>query len=282
MMAFLPIVPPGWSDTTGIRLADAVGRVSRRIEPRAQTPEDLVYVALANAGSPDCTVPSPDEKAIRLAPDDRRNTMLARLLPRETSFFDLFERHAGLTVAGTRELVSLVSTGANITAKAKRIKEIEHEADTATHQCVEALHKTFVTPIDRYDIHRLISRMDDVMDFVEAASDRISLYELREMTQDVKDLADVLARSAVEVEQAIKLLRNMKNADAIRRKCIDINRLENEGDTVLRGALAKLFKTEKDPITIIKWKEIYELLEAATDRCEDVANIIEGVVLEHG
>jgi predicted phosphate transport protein (TIGR00153 family) len=208
--------------------------------------------------------------------------MLARLLPRETSFFDYFEQHAGLTVLGTRELVSLVSTAANIMPKAKRIKEIEHEADTVTHQCVEALHKTFVTPIDRNDIHRLISRMDDVMDFVEAASDRISLYDLREMTQEVRDMADILARSAVEVEAVVKLLRNMKHAAAIRQKCIDINRLENEGDTVLRAALAALFRTEKDPITVIKWKEIYELLEAATDRCEDVANIIEGVVLEHG
>jgi uncharacterized protein len=208
--------------------------------------------------------------------------MLGRFLPREMSFFDLFEHHAALTVLGTSAFVSLVTTGANLGPKAKRIKEIEHEADTVTHQCVEALHKTFVTPIDRYDIHRLISRMDDVMDLVEAASDRISLYELLTMTQEVKDLSDVLSRSAVEVEAAIKLLRNMKHADAIRQKCIDINRLENEGDAVLRSALAKLFRTEKDPITVIKWKEIYELLEAATDRCEDVANIIEGVVLEHG
>jgi uncharacterized protein Yka (UPF0111/DUF47 family) len=184
--------------------------------------------------------------------------MFGRLLPRETSFFDFFERHAALTVEGTKEFLSMVSTGANVEGKAKRIKEIEHETDVITHHCVEALHKTFITPIERDDIHRLITKMDDVMDFVEAAAERISLYEISQMTQEVKDLADVLVRAAEEVFG-----------------------LENDADAILRKAVARLFKEERDPITIIKWKEIYEFLEVATDRCEDVANIIEGVVLEH-
>jgi len=208
--------------------------------------------------------------------------MFGRLLPRETSFFDFFEKHAATTVQGAEEFLSLASTGANVVAKAKRIKEIEHECDTITHHCVEALHKTFITPIERDDIYRLIGKMDDIMDYVEAAAERIALYKLSQMTTDVKDLADVLVRATKELEAAIKLLRDMSNAEAISRKCIDINRLENEADVVLRSALAKLFRTEKDPIAVIKWKEIYELLEAATDRCEDVANIIEGVALEHG
>ena len=150
-----------------------------------------------------------------------------------------------------------------------------------THHCVEALHKTFITPIERDDIYRLITKMDDIMDFVEAASERIALYEIKDMTPEVKDLADVLVRAAEEVAHACSLLRNMKNAEAIIKDCIDINRLENEADAILRNAVARLFKEEKDPITIIKWKEVYEHLENATDRCEDVANIIEGVVLEH-
>jgi len=207
--------------------------------------------------------------------------MFGRLLPRETSFFDFFEQHAGLTLQGAREFLSLVTTGANVGAKAKRVKEIEHETDVITHHCVEALHKTFITPIERDDIHRLITRMDDIMDFVEAAAERIVLYEIREMTPEVRDMADVLVRAMVEVEQALKGLRDTKNADMVVKKCIDINRLENEGDAILRNAVARLFKEEKDPITVIKWKEIYENLESATDRCEDVANIIEGVVLEH-
>jgi predicted phosphate transport protein (TIGR00153 family) len=207
--------------------------------------------------------------------------MFGRLLPRETSFFDFFERHAAMTVLGCEELLGLATTGANIPARAKRIKEIEHECDTITHHCVEALHKTFITPIERDDIYRLISKMDDVMDYVEAAAERIALYKLTVMPGDLRDLADVLLRASKELEQALKLLRNLENAEAITKKCIDINRLENEADAILRAAVARLFDEEKDVLTVIKWKEIYENLENATDRCEDVANIIEGVVLEH-
>ncbi|MBL8625523.1 MAG: DUF47 domain-containing protein [Myxococcales bacterium] len=207
--------------------------------------------------------------------------MFGRFLPKETSFFDFFEQHAALTVEGTKEFLSLVTTGANIETKAKRVSDIEHETDVITHRCVEALHKTFITPIDRDNIHRLITRMDDVMDFVEAAAERIALYELTVMTTDVRDLADVLVRAAQQVELATKGLRNLKDPQSILKQCIDINRLENESDQILRRAVAKLFKEEKDPIMVIKWKEVYENLENAADRCEDVANIIEGVILEH-
>ncbi len=207
--------------------------------------------------------------------------MFGRFLPKETSFFDFFEQHAALSVEGCKELLSLTLTGANITAKAKRIKEIEHETDVITHRCVEALHKTFITPIERDDIYRLITRMDDITDFVEAASERFVLYEIKEMTPEVKDLADILVRAAEQVVVAVHGLRNMKNAKPVLQACVDINRLENDADTILRRAIARLFREERDPITVIKWKEIYEDLETATDRCEDVANIIEGVVLEH-
>ena len=207
--------------------------------------------------------------------------MFGRFLPRERSFFDFFDQHAALTLEGTREFLSLVSTGANIVAKAKRIKEIEHETDVITHRCVEALHRTFITPIERDDIHRLITRMDDVADFVEAAAERMVLYEIKDCTIEVRDLADVLVRSMEEVQKAVRGLRDLKHSKEIVKACIDVNRLENEADTILRNAVARLFKEEKDPITIIKWKEVYENLEMATDRCEDVANIIEGVVLEN-
>ncbi len=207
--------------------------------------------------------------------------MFGRFLPKETSFFDFFEQHAALTVEGTKEFLSLVTTGANIETKAKRISDIEHETDVITHRCVEGLHKVFITPFDRDNIHRLITRMDDVMDYVEAAAERIALYELTVMTSDVRDMADCLYRAAQQVELATKGLRDMRNADAIIKRCIDINRLENEGDTIYHNAVARLFKEEKDPIMVIKWKEIYENLEMAADRCEDVANIIEGVILEH-
>src|SRR6201995_1810741 len=135
--------------------------------------------------------------------------IVRRILPRETSFFDFFEQHAALTIEGTKEFLSLVTTGPNIPAKCRRISDIEHETDTITHRCVEALHKTFITPIDRDSIHRLITKMDDIMDYVEAAAERIELYELTTMTSDVRDLADVLHRSAQQVEQCVRGLRNL-------------------------------------------------------------------------
>ena len=208
--------------------------------------------------------------------------MFGRFLPRETSFFDFFEQHAALTIEGTKEFLSMVTTGANVAAKCRRISDIEHETDTITHRCVEALHKTFITPIDRDSIHRLITRMDDIMDYVEAAAERIELYEIQSMTSDVRDMADVLLRSAQQVELAVRGLRTLKETQQTLKICIDINRLENECDAILRRSVARLFKEEKDPIMVIKWKEIYENLENASDRCEDVANIIEGVILEHG
>jgi predicted phosphate transport protein (TIGR00153 family) len=206
--------------------------------------------------------------------------MLRRLLPKETSFFDFFEQHAELTVDGAKEFVSLVSVAVNIDAKARRIKEIEHETDVITHRCVEALHKTVFTPMDATQIHRLITCMDDVMDCIEAAAERMALYKLREMTPEVGDMARVLLSATQDVLEACRLLRNPKDPQVILKKCVEINRLENEADAILRCAVARLFDQEDNPVMIIKWKEVYESLESAADRCEDVANIIENVVLD--
>lgn len=209
------------------------------------------------------------------------DTFAMRLLPRETSFFDHFEEHGQKTVEGCQAFLRLVENPADALGAAKQIKAIEEACDAVTHRVVESLHRTFITPIDRNDIYRLITVMDDIMDQVEAAAERVALYELRTMTKEVGDLARVLVTSAERVLEAVSGLRNLKNPQVIVEKCVEINRLENEADSLLRGSLARLFREEKDAITIIKWKEIYELLETATDRCEDVANIIEGVVLEH-
>jgi predicted phosphate transport protein (TIGR00153 family) len=207
--------------------------------------------------------------------------MLRRLLPREEDFFGLFERHVALTVEGAREMQRLVQGGQNARVIAARIKEIEHETDVITHACVERLHKTFITPFDRDDIHRLITRMDDVMDYIEAAAISVMLYELVDMTAPARELADVLVRSTEAVAIAVGGLRAVKQSETILKACIEVNRLENEGDEILRNALASLFREARDPLLVLKWKEVYEALENATDRCEDVANIIEGVVLEH-
>jgi hypothetical protein len=204
-----------------------------------------------------------------------------RFLPREESFFDEFEKHAQKTVEGCRVLVEMAQGKVPAAEACPRIKVIESECDQITHHVVERLHKVFITPIDRNDIFRLISKMDDVMDFVEAAAMRIALYEVKSDSKELWDLGRVLLAGAERISEAVAGMRNLKHPELILEKCVEINRLENEADVQLRGVIAKLFKEEKNPIEVIKWKEIFELLETATDRCEDVANIIEGVVLEN-
>ena len=204
------------------------------------------------------------------------------LLPKEYSFFDFFEQHASKCVEGARLLQHLLHNVQNVEALVKEIKEVEHAGDKITHHTIETLHKTFITPIDREEIHQLISVMDDILDYIDAASQRILLYEIAEITPEAQELGEVLLRATEQVQEAVKGLRRLQYPMEMLQTCVEINRLENEGDTALRKGMARLFKESTDPIHIIKWKEIYEFLEEATDACEDVANIIEGVVLEHG
>ena len=205
--------------------------------------------------------------------------MFERLMPREVAFFDYFERLADKILEGCQALVDLLENG-DLVARAKRIKAIEHEGDIITHQCIEMLHKTFITPIDREDIHRLITRMDDILDLAESVAERLSIYDVGAPTDEANQLARVLVFGVERVGRAVRGLRDMRNAPQILAECIEINRIENEADTLLRNAVAKLFRTEKDPLSVMKWKELYEGLEEATDRCEDVANLVEGIVLE--
>jgi predicted phosphate transport protein (TIGR00153 family) len=204
-----------------------------------------------------------------------------RLLPHDASFFAYFEQQGQKTVEGCRAFLEMVNNPTGLDAHAQRVKQIEHECDEITHAVVAGLHRTFITPIDRNDIYRLITKMDDIMDYVEAAADRVALYDIPKMTPEVGELARCLVSSAEHVLGAVTSIRNLGKPNGILQHCIEINRLENLADSILRSALARLFREEKDPIAVIKWKEIYEMLEAATDRCEDVANIIEGVVLEN-
>lgn len=207
--------------------------------------------------------------------------MLERFFRRDTPFFDLFERHAARIVAAAKAFLALAEQGDNFEGRARAIKEIEHEADSITHQCVEALYRTPRVPFGRDEVYRLITRMDDIVDAVEDASERFVLYDITKTTTECRDLATVLLRATEEIAAAIGGLRYVRGDRSVLERCIEINRLENEGDAILRAALGKLFRHEKDPITLIKWKEIYELLESATDRCEDVANIIESVILQN-
>jgi len=208
--------------------------------------------------------------------------MLARLFPSEGKiFFELFERHADKTLEAARLLRTMLNHPKNLSDQARRIKEVEHDGDTITHRAVETLHRTFVTPIDRGDIHRLISRLDDVLDLIEATSERVWLYGIDTIDRDACDLADALVNAVIQVTHAMRGLRDLKDRDTLLQACMEINRYENEGDTLLRGAVARLFQDSKDPLMVIKWKDIYEFLENAIDRCEDVANVVEGVALEY-
>jgi len=208
--------------------------------------------------------------------------MFARLFPSEgKDFFELFERHADKSVEAARLLRTMLQNPTDLADQARRIKQLEHEGDVLTHRAVETLHKTFITPIDRGDIHRLISRLDDVLDLIEATSERVWLYAIDSIDRDACDLADVLVNIVAEMSHAMTGLRDLKRRDAVLQVCMEINRYENEGDTLLRRAVARLFQDSREPLAVIKWKDIYEFLEAAIDRCEDVANVIEGVALEY-
>jgi len=206
--------------------------------------------------------------------------MLRRLLPKKINFFEFFDRHIALTIQGCQELLELAQGGNDLEARAQRIKEIEHASDRVTHECIEALHETFITPVERGDIHRLIKRMDDIVDAVDSAVMRLRLYGITDLREEVQQAANVLVGATTEIANALKLMHDPHNIEAINACCVRIYGFENEGDTVLRKALARLFHDEPNPITVIKWKEIFEILELATDRCEDVANIIQGITIE--
>jgi len=207
--------------------------------------------------------------------------MLEKLMPRADEFFEDFEQLAAATIEGARLLVELLNNGDDIPNRAKAIKAVEHRGDEITHRAITRLHTQFITPFDRGEIHRLLSRIDDVLDLTDAASERLSLYELTPMLPDVRDLADVLLRTTMKMQEAVQGLRNVKHPAIALQRCREVNELENEGDRLLRRALADLFKSGRDPLTVMMWKEILDYVEQAIDRAEDVANVIEGVVLEH-
>jgi predicted phosphate transport protein (TIGR00153 family) len=203
------------------------------------------------------------------------------LLPRELCFFDYFEAHAAKTVEGCQLFLDLARGVEDVPALCAKIKEVESACDQVTHDTVASLHRVFITPIDRNDIHRLITKMDDVMDMVEGAARIIDIYEIREPSVELTNMATTLLASAKLVCEAVKGLRDLKHSQSILDRCVEINRLENESDCQLADAIAHLLRETTDPIAVIKWKEIFETVEMATDSCEDVANVIEGVVMEN-
>jgi uncharacterized protein len=208
--------------------------------------------------------------------------MLEKLMPRSDDFFDDFEKQVAATVEGTKLFKALLEDFTDVPAKVKHIKDVEHRADDITHRAFERLHTQFITPFDRAEIHRLLSRIDDVLDLTDAASERLGLYQITAIIPEARELAQVLVAATETMQEAVRGLRNIKDARTILNACKQINVLENQGDTLLRRGLANLFNSSTfDALSVMKWKEILDLIEDAIDRTEDVANVIEGVVLQH-
>ncbi|MEC4722411.1 MULTISPECIES: DUF47 domain-containing protein [Noviherbaspirillum] len=207
--------------------------------------------------------------------------MFGRLMPNEGKFFDLFIQHGELCVKGAKEMVALMTNFDDLENRVHAIESVEKQADKVTHQTLDLLHKTFITPLDRDDIHKLITRMDDILDLLEDAGQTISLYDIKAITPEAKRLAELCLACTEKVKAAVGLLHNMDNSTQILGICEEIDRLESDADHVMRAAMSKLFRDEPDVRNLIKLKAIYEILETVTDRCEDVANIIEGIIVEN-
>jgi uncharacterized protein len=203
------------------------------------------------------------------------------LMPREDKFFDLFEASAQNVAKSARALKELVDTWENVAQQVDKITELEHEGDAITHRIMEQLHRSFITPFDREDIALLAHSLDDIIDFIQAAADTMLLYKVERPSQTARDLAEVIVQCADEVARGMPFLRQRGKLKQLLEACVEMNRLENVADSIYRAALGELFNSS-DIAGIIKWREIYEQMESATDRCEDVADVLEGVALKHG
>ena len=202
-----------------------------------------------------------------------------RLIPREEKFYADFIALADQLVTAAGLLERMMASDPPDWSLADQIQQVEHDCDTITHEIIQRLNRTFVTPIDREDIHSLAKSLDDVMDAIDAASSVIRRYHVAPVRYGARELAGVIAKSSDQVRMAVAALERKTGVHGL---AVEVNRLENEADRLHDDALRRLFDEEKDPIAIIKWKEVLDFLEEATDRCEDVANVLEGVVVKHG
>ncbi len=196
-------------------------------------------------------------------------------------FFNGFVAHGRATLEAAKLTCLLFDELHNSADLAKSISEFEHQGDKITHETIKRLHETWITPFDRSDIHSLIARMDDVLDLTEAVAERVVLFDMKSTTTEAKELSELLVKCCEGVLRATELLPNLKQSKELLEICVKIGELENDADVVYRRAIAALFKAGNDPLEVMKWRDIYDALETATDRCADVANVIEGVVLEY-
>lgn len=203
------------------------------------------------------------------------------LVPRNYLFYDLFEKAASNLVVASEALTDLLDHFENVEMKTDHIRELEHTGDDVTHELYLQLHQTFVTPLDREDIAALAQRMDDVMDYIEGGATAIKIYGIDEPSPAARSLADLIRLQCLQIERAIGNLRSGSNLRKIQEQLVEIHRLENEADTQFLNASAQLFQQELNAVDIIKWRDIYDQLEAATDSAEQVAHVLEGIVLKH-
>ncbi|HYL46276.1 MAG TPA: DUF47 family protein [Candidatus Limnocylindrales bacterium] len=204
--------------------------------------------------------------------------LLTRILPHEKTYFEMFNQQAENAHQAANALLEMLENFQNPALGADKVESYEHVGDTITHNIMMRLNQTFITPFDREDIHELASKLDDVTDLVDAVATRLSMYRIQTIRPGVVELAKTVAEATAQIVAAVRVL---EKEDHILEHCIEINRLENQADHQCRDLIARLFEEEKDPVQIIKWKEIIETLEFATDKCEDVANVIEGVTLKN-
>jgi predicted phosphate transport protein (TIGR00153 family) len=207
--------------------------------------------------------------------------MKFRIIPREEKFFELFQEQAENAVEAAKVLKDLLENYNDVDQKRLKIEMIENNGDEIAHRIFEKLNLTFVTPMDREDIHALACALDDIVDIINATSQRLQLYNVGTITEDAKLLANIILRATEETAVIATSLNNVKNLGSLKQHWIEVNRLENEADKISRHAIADLFSSNRDPIDVIKWKELYEHLETVTDKCEDVSDIVEGVALKN-
>lgn len=204
-----------------------------------------------------------------------------RLLPREQKFFDLFDQVAEKVVLSAEALEEALADYGHLAATCERVRDLEHQADELVHETMDRLNNTFVTPLDREDIMTLAHVLDDVLDYTESALDRMLLYNIQAPVPLSLEMAKVLVRATQQIRQGVTGLRNFGDIKGILDPCVRINELENQGDALNRQALRDLFNSNYDPVTIIKWREVYEHLETAIDRCEDVADALESIAVKN-
>ena len=213
--------------------------------------------------------------------------LFKKLLPREGNFFELFNQHAERMVEGAHAFAKLVANYGDVNLREQYNREVDHaerSADKVTQEVNRLIHSTFITPIDREQIHTLINTMDDVADLIQDSAETMALYDVRHMTEEISRLTDLSVRCCERVKEAVGFLNKLSDHDtavAALKTCEEIDKLESDADRVMRSAMSKLFREEPDVREVIKLKAIYELLETITDKCEDVANVVEGIVLEN-